>query len=334
MRLIGLVLALALAPLVAEAQPAEKLARIGYLSLGSAADTPKALLQGLRELGYVEGQNLVIEYRYTEGKAERLPDLAEELVSLKVDIIVAGGTPLPLAAKRATTTIPIVMTSAGDPVGSGLVASLAKPGGNVTGLSTFTRDLAAKRLQLLKEVVPVISRVAVLWNAANPYAVLNMRETEAAARTLGLQVRAGDQCEDGEGAQADDSAVGAAAGRPGHRVGVLDQRGQLLRAAVGFAGCALPLYDRALRALRAWLDSWSGIGRPRRGRHGAPGLRSPAHAVRPSGAGARRSTRPGWSTRRPARRAPHGSARRGTRRSGRRGRRWGRPAMAWQTTDR
>ena len=189
MRLIGLVLALALAPLVAEAQPAEKLARIGYLSLGSAADTPKALLQGLRELGYVEGQNLVIEYRYTEGKAERLPDLAEELVSLKVDIIVAGGTPLPLAAKRATTTIPIVMTSAGDPVGSGLVASLAKPGGNVTGLSTFTRDLAAKRLQLLKEVVPVISRVAVLWNAANPYAVLNMRETEAAARTLGLQVQ-------------------------------------------------------------------------------------------------------------------------------------------------
>ena len=189
MRLIGLVLALALAPLVAEAQPAEKLARIGYLSLGSAADTPKALLQGLRELGYVEGQNLVIEYRYTEGKAERLPDLAAELVSLKVDIIVAGGTPPPLAAKRATTTIPIVMTSAGDPVGSGLVASLAKPGGNVTGLSTFTRDLAAKRLQLLKEVVPVISRVAVLWNAANPYAVLNMRETEAAARTLGLQVQ-------------------------------------------------------------------------------------------------------------------------------------------------
>ena len=189
MRLIGLVLALALAPLVAEAQPAEKLARIGYLSLGSAADTPKALLQGLRELGYVEGQNLVIEYRYAEGKAERLPDLAAELVSLKVDIIVAGGTPPPLAAKRATTTIPIVMTSAGDPVGSGLVASLAKPGGNVTGLSTFTRDLAAKRLQLLKEVVPVISRVAVLWNAANPYAVLNMRETEAAARTLGLQVQ-------------------------------------------------------------------------------------------------------------------------------------------------
>ena len=189
MRVIGLVLALALAPLVAEAQPAEKLARIGYLSLGTAADTPRALLQGLRELGYVEGQNLVIEYRYAEGKAERLPDLAAELVSLKVDVIVAGGTPPPLAAKRATTTIPIVMTSAGDPVGSGLVASLAKPGGNVTGLSTFTRDLAAKRLQLLKEVVPLVSRVAVLWNAANPYAVLNMRETEAAARTLGLQVQ-------------------------------------------------------------------------------------------------------------------------------------------------
>src|SRR3989454_497288 len=189
MRLIGLALALALAPLVAEAQPAEKLARIGYLSLGSAADTPKALLQGLRELGYVEGQNLVIEYRYAEGKAERLPDLAAELVSLSVDVIVAGGTPPPLAAKRATRTIPFVMTSAGGPVGSGLVASLARPGGNVTGLSTFTRELAAKRLQLLKEVVPGVSRVAVLWNAANPYAVLNMRETEAAAQTLGVQVQ-------------------------------------------------------------------------------------------------------------------------------------------------
>src|SRR5207245_6099512 len=154
MRLIGLVLALALAPLVAEAQPAEKLARIGYLSLGSAADTPKALLQGLRELGYVEGQNLVIEYRYAEGKAERLPDLAAELVSLKVDIIVAGGTPAPLAAKHATRRIPIVMSAAGNPVETGLVASLARPGGNVTGLSLLSADLTAKRLQLLKEVLP------------------------------------------------------------------------------------------------------------------------------------------------------------------------------------
>src|SRR5437899_7626563 len=144
MRLIGLVLALALAPLVAEAQPAEKLARIGYLSLGSAADTPKALLQGLRELGYVEGQNLVIEYRYAEGKAERLPDLAAELVSLKVDIIVAGGTPPPLTAKRATRRIPIVMSAAGNPVETGLVASLARPGGNVTGLSLLSADLTAK----------------------------------------------------------------------------------------------------------------------------------------------------------------------------------------------
>src|SRR5436309_1492844 len=192
--LCGLTLGTLSRSLAAEAQEykAGKVARIGLLSQGSPASGQhirEAFRQGLREVGYVDGQNIVIEYRYAEGKAERLPDLAAELVSLKVDIIVAGGTPPPLAAKRATTTIPIVMTSAGDPVGSGLVASLAKPGGNVTGLSTFTRDLAAKRLQLLKEVVPVVSRVAVLWNAANPYAVLNMRETEAAARTLGLQVQ-------------------------------------------------------------------------------------------------------------------------------------------------
>ncbi len=189
--LCGLTLGTLSAPLAAEAQ-AGKVARIGHLSFGSATPGSRldeAFRQGLRELGYVEGQNIVIEYRWAEGRAERLPDLAAELVSLKVDIIVAAGTPAPLAAKHATRTIPIVMSSAGDPVGSGLVASLARPGGNVTGLSTFTRELAAKRLQLLKEVVPGVSRVAVLWNAANPYAVLNMRETQAAARTLGVQVQ-------------------------------------------------------------------------------------------------------------------------------------------------
>jgi putative tryptophan/tyrosine transport system substrate-binding protein len=122
----------------------------------------EGLLQGLREHGYVEGQNIVIEYRWAEGRAERLPDLAAELVSLNVDVIVAGGTPGPLAAKHATGTIPIVMTAAGDPVGSGLVASLARPGGNVTGLSARSPDLSGKRLQLLKEVVPGVARVAVL----------------------------------------------------------------------------------------------------------------------------------------------------------------------------
>jgi ABC-type uncharacterized transport system substrate-binding protein len=179
-------------PLAAEAREPGKVARIGMLSQGSPTFSPQlreAFRQQLRELGYVEGQNIVIEYRWAEGRAERLPDLAAELVSLNVDVIVAGGTPAPLAAKHATRTIPIVMTAAGDPVGSGLVASLARPGGNVTGLSARSPELGGKRLQLLKEVVPGLSRVAVLWNAANPYAALVVRETETAARTLGLQVQ-------------------------------------------------------------------------------------------------------------------------------------------------
>jgi len=179
-------------PLAAEAQQAGKVARIGVLAQGSSTDAPhsgEAFRQGLHDLGYVEGQNIVLEYRWAEGRAERLPDLAVELVNLKVDVIVAGGTPAPLAAKHATRTIPIVMGGAGDPVGTGLVASLARPGGNVTGLSTLTPELGRKRLQLLKEVVPGVSRVAVLWNAANPYTLLLVRETEAAARTLGVQVQ-------------------------------------------------------------------------------------------------------------------------------------------------
>jgi len=180
------------ARIAAEAQQTGKVARIGFLSPASSTSTPhilEAFRQGLRDLGYVEGQNIVIEYRWAEGKAERLRDLAAELVSLKVDVIVASGTPGPLAAKNATKTIPIVMASAGDPVATGLVAGLARPGGNVTGLSTLTPELGAKRLQLVKEVLPGVSRVAVLWNAANPYTVLLVKETEAAARTLGVQVQ-------------------------------------------------------------------------------------------------------------------------------------------------
>jgi|SRR5437867_4962784 len=192
--LCGLTLGTLSRSLAAEAQEykAGKVARIGLLSQGSPTSGQhirEAFRQGLREVGYVDGQNIVIEYRYAEGKAERLPDLAAELVSLKVDVIVAGGTPAPLAAKHATRTIPIVMAAAGDPVGSGLVASLARPGGNVTGLGALSPELGGKRLQLLKEVVPGVSRVAVLWNAANPYAVLVARETEAAARTLGVQAQ-------------------------------------------------------------------------------------------------------------------------------------------------
>ena len=148
----------------------------------------EAFRQQLHELGYVEGQNIVIEYRFAEWRAERLADFAAELVRLKVDVIVSGGTPGPLAAKRATSTIPIVMAAAGDPVGTGLVANLGRPEGNITGLSNLSEELTGKRLQLVKEVVPGISRVAVLWNAGNPISMIVFKHTEAAARTLGMQV--------------------------------------------------------------------------------------------------------------------------------------------------
>ena len=183
--------ALLAASLAAEALQAGTVARIGVLELGSelTSGPQEAFRQGLRELGYVQGQNIVLEYRFAEGRADRLPDFAAELVRHKVDVIVAGGTPAPLAAKHATSTIPIVMAAAGDPVGTGLVASLAKPVGNVTGLSNHSAELTGKRLQLTKEIVPGLSRVAVLWNAANPIAELVFKETEAAARTLGVQVQ-------------------------------------------------------------------------------------------------------------------------------------------------
>src|SRR4029450_8484629 len=184
--------ALLAAPLAAEAQQTGKVPRIGFLSPASSTTAPhvvEAFRQGVRDPGDVYGQNIVVESRYANGKAEALPDLAAELVSLEVDVIVASGTPGPLAAKSATKTLPIVMASAGDPVRTGLVASLARPGGNVTGLSTLTPDLGGKRLQLVKELLPGVSRVAVLWNAANPYTVLQLRQIEAAARTMGGQVQ-------------------------------------------------------------------------------------------------------------------------------------------------
>ena len=143
----------------------------------------------MSELGWVEGKNVVFEHRYADNRLERLPELAADLVRLKVDVIAAAGTLAPLAAKRATSTIPIVMTAAGDPLGSGLVASLARPGGNVTGMSLMAPDLGGKRLELLKEVLPRLARVAVLWNAANPYSALVFKETQAAGRTLGIEVQ-------------------------------------------------------------------------------------------------------------------------------------------------
>jgi ABC-type uncharacterized transport system substrate-binding protein len=165
---------------------------VGILSAGGGgvqAALNAAFSDGLREWGWVEGKNVVFENRNAEDRLERLPELAADLVRLKVDVIVAAGTLAPLAAKQATATIPIVMTTAGDPLGTGLVASLARPGGNVTGLSLMVPDLGAKRLELLKELLPRLSRVAVLWNAANPYSALVYKETQAGGRTLGIDVQ-------------------------------------------------------------------------------------------------------------------------------------------------
>ena len=178
-------------PLAAHAQQAEKLRAIGYLNPGSGPPAPgiTALFDALAELGWIEGKNVVFERRYAENRLERLPELAAELVRLNVDVIVAIGTPGPLAAKRATSTIPIVMAAAGDPLGSGLVASLARPGGNVTGMSLMAPDLGGKRLELLKELLPRLARVAVLWNATNPYAAIVFKEMQAAGPTLGIEVQ-------------------------------------------------------------------------------------------------------------------------------------------------
>jgi putative tryptophan/tyrosine transport system substrate-binding protein len=177
--------------IAATAQPATKVYRIGVLAPGChpPSSTLDILLQGLRDLGYVEGQNLVIEWRYSEGKAERFADLTAELVRQNVDLIVAVSTPAALAAKHATQTIPIVMVYVADPVGTGLVAGLARPEGNVTGVSDMATELSAKRLELLKEAMPTLARVAVLWNAADPGMVLRFREIEAAARGLGVTLQ-------------------------------------------------------------------------------------------------------------------------------------------------
>ncbi len=180
------------APLAAEAQQVGKVYRIGFLGPGPEriyTDPLPSLRAGLRELGYVEGKNIVLEYRFAEDKYERLPGLAAELVRDKVDVIVVHATPGTRAVKQATRTIPIVMVSVGDPVGTGLVASLARPGSNVTGVSNIDVGLAAKRLQLLKEVLPNLSLVAVLRNPTNQVGELQFRETQAAARSLGIEIQ-------------------------------------------------------------------------------------------------------------------------------------------------
>ena len=188
--LVTLTLSLLTAPLAAEAQPAGKVYRIGMLETRSTvlnAANIDAFRQGLLELGYKEGQNLEIMYRSSDGRDERFSSLASELVHLKVDLILTRGTPAALAAKSASQTIPVVMAASGDPVGSGLVASLGRPGGNVTGLSLFNVEIYAKRVELLRELVPRLERIAGLFNMSNPVLPVQWKEVERAAQSLGIQ---------------------------------------------------------------------------------------------------------------------------------------------------
>jgi putative ABC transport system substrate-binding protein len=196
MRRIGLVLALglALAHLVGEAQPTASVRTIGFLGPPpSAGGLVQAFQQGLRELGYVEGQNIRIEYRYTDaplqGDIDRMAQLAAELVRLKPDVLVVSITEAALAARSMTRTIPIVMANAADPVGAGLVSSLAHPGGNITGLTRLAPELVGKNLQILKEAVPETTRVAVLANPKNPLSAMMVADAQNAARTLGVQLK-------------------------------------------------------------------------------------------------------------------------------------------------
>ncbi len=188
--LVGLGAMILLAPVVAAQSPV-KAARIGVLSGGTTSTEAvrhEAFRQGLNELGYVEGRNIVIEYRYAEGKTERLPALAAELVRLNVDLILTSGDHAIRAAKQASQTIPIVVALAGELVGPGYVASLARPGGNITGLTALASEVSAKRLELLKTAFPKVSRVAILWNPSNASNVAQFKESEVAARALRIQL--------------------------------------------------------------------------------------------------------------------------------------------------
>ena len=189
--IVIVVLAILVAPLTAEAQQPTKVHRIGYLSPGfspSRLSTLEALRQGLRDLGWVEGENLTIEYRVAEGEVERLPALAAELVHLPVEVIVAGGSAAIHAAQHATRTIPIVMATANEPVGEGFVGGVARPGGNITGMSNLAAELPGKRLEILKETVPQSTRIAVLANPANASHASDLHHVNEAARALGLSL--------------------------------------------------------------------------------------------------------------------------------------------------
>ena len=182
---------LVVAPLTADAQQAAKVARIGFLGNSTAAleaNLVGPFREGLREFGYVEGQNILIEYRWAEGQYERFPALIAELLARKVDVIVTAGTPATLAVKRATASVPLVMIAVGDPVGTGIVPSLSHPGGNITGLTSIAQELEGKRLELLREVIPSVSHIAVLWNSASPVQVIQEKAVQAAAQVLRMKV--------------------------------------------------------------------------------------------------------------------------------------------------
>jgi putative tryptophan/tyrosine transport system substrate-binding protein len=192
--IVTLALGLLVAPLAAEAQPPTHVHRIGVLT-GTAGgrdqyyiELVEVFLERMRALGYVEGQHLVIEYRGAAGHYERFPALVAELVHLPVDVLMTGSTAAALAAKQATSTIPIVIVNVGDAVGSGLVASLARPGGNITGMSIMNPEVVGKMLEILKDVLPTVSRVAILWNPASPGHALQVRAAEVAAQALGVQL--------------------------------------------------------------------------------------------------------------------------------------------------
>src|SRR5262249_45257145 len=199
MRRIGfavvLTLSLLLAPFAGEAQQAEQVARVGYISPGSSSDPLRlrryeAFRQGLLELGYVEGRNITLEPRWAKGEYDRYPALAADLVRLRAHVIVTVGGAATKAAQQVTKTTPIVMSVVIDPLGSGLVASLARPGGNITGLTVMASDVVGKQFELLKQTVPEISRIALLWNPDNPGGAPQLREAEAAARALGVRLQA------------------------------------------------------------------------------------------------------------------------------------------------
>ena len=190
---IGFIITLGilLGSLAAQAQQTGNVYRIGFLGNSTAAleaNLVGPFREGLRDLGYVEGRNVLIEYRWAEGKYDRFPALIGELLALKVAVIVTAGTPATLAVKKATTSVPLVMTAVGDPVGTGIVPSLSHPGGNITGLTAISTEMDAKRLELLREVVPSVSYIALLWNAGSPLQVLAEKQVQAAAQVLRMRV--------------------------------------------------------------------------------------------------------------------------------------------------